>query len=136
MGLTAICMTVRIGGGWWWGADLAFVGSALVLVLVLTLTLVSFAVTCLPGVARRQLTCFLLRQRKVSKRKATRLSGSLRFASGDLRCPEQAGVELELACGSDNRSPFSRLSGSSQAQTGRGCGGGEEAETEIGAGND
>jgi hypothetical protein len=27
----------------------------------------------------------LLRQRKVSKRKATRLSGSLRFASGNLR---------------------------------------------------
>ena len=47
----------------------------------------------------------LLRQKKVTKEKATRLSGSLRFASGDLRCPRKAGVELELACGSDNRSP-------------------------------
>ena len=47
----------------------------------------------------------LLRQKKVTKEKATRLSGSLRFATGNLRCHEQAGVELELACGSDNRSP-------------------------------
>jgi len=34
----------------------------------------------------------LLRQRKVSKRKATRLSGSLRFATGNLRCPRKTGV--------------------------------------------
>ena len=34
----------------------------------------------------------LLRQKKVSKEKATRLSGSLRFASGDLRCPKKKGV--------------------------------------------
>jgi len=34
----------------------------------------------------------LLRQRKVSKRKATRLSGALRFASGNLRCPRKTGV--------------------------------------------
>ena len=34
----------------------------------------------------------LLRQRKVSKRKATRLPGSLRFASGNLRCPKKTGV--------------------------------------------
>jgi len=34
----------------------------------------------------------LLRQKKVSKEKATRLSGSLRFASGNLRCPEKTGV--------------------------------------------
>ncbi len=34
----------------------------------------------------------LLRQRKVSKRKATRLSGSLRFATGNLRCAPKAGV--------------------------------------------
>ena len=34
----------------------------------------------------------LLRERKVSKRKATRLSGSLRFATGNLRCPEKTGV--------------------------------------------
>ncbi|MBG6074434.1 hypothetical protein IWX85_000241 [Polaromonas sp. CG_9.11] len=34
----------------------------------------------------------LLRQKKVTKEKATRLSGSLRFASGNLRCPEKTGV--------------------------------------------
>ena len=34
----------------------------------------------------------LLRQKKVSKEKATRLSGSLRFASGNLRCPKKTGV--------------------------------------------
>ena len=34
----------------------------------------------------------LLRQRKVSKRKATRLSGSLRCAAGDLCCPKKTGV--------------------------------------------
>ena len=34
----------------------------------------------------------LLRQRKVSKRKATRLSGSLRFAAGNLRCRRKRGV--------------------------------------------
>ena len=34
----------------------------------------------------------LLRQRKVSKRKATRLSGSLRCASGNLRYPGKTGV--------------------------------------------
>ena len=34
----------------------------------------------------------LLRQRKVSKRKATRLSGSLRCATGNLRCPGKTGV--------------------------------------------
>ncbi|MBG6071623.1 hypothetical protein IWX87_001376 [Polaromonas sp. CG_9.7] len=34
----------------------------------------------------------LLRQNKVTKEKATRLSGSLRCASGDLRCPKKTGV--------------------------------------------
>jgi len=34
----------------------------------------------------------LLRQRKVSKRNATRLSGSLRCAAGNLRCPVKTGV--------------------------------------------
>ena len=34
----------------------------------------------------------LLRQKKVSKEKATRLSGSLRFATGNLRCPGKTGV--------------------------------------------
>ena len=34
----------------------------------------------------------LLRQRKVSKRKATRLSGSLRCAAGNLRCLRKTGV--------------------------------------------
>ena len=34
----------------------------------------------------------LLRQKKVTKEKATRLSGSLRFASGNLRCLKKTGV--------------------------------------------
>ena len=34
----------------------------------------------------------LLRQKKVTKEKATRLSGSLRFATGNLRCPTKTGV--------------------------------------------
>ncbi|MEO7159976.1 MAG: hypothetical protein ABIX00_05645, partial [Polaromonas sp.] len=34
----------------------------------------------------------LLRQKKVTKEKATRLSGSLRFATGNLRCPGKTGV--------------------------------------------
>jgi len=34
----------------------------------------------------------LLRQKKVTKEKATRLSGSLRCASGNLRCPRKTGV--------------------------------------------
>ena len=46
----------------------------------------------LAGLARRATYFSLLRQRKVSKRKATRLSGSLRFASGNLRCPGKTGV--------------------------------------------
>ena len=39
----------------------------------------------------------LLHQRKVSKRKATRLSGSLRCAAGDLRCPQKNGGRRKLA---------------------------------------
>ena len=38
----------------------------------------------------------LLRQKKVSKEKATRLSGSLRFASGGLRCPKKNGGRHKL----------------------------------------
>ena len=44
-----------------------------------------------PGVARRRLTCLLLRQKKVSKEKATLLSATLRCATGTLRCSLQAG---------------------------------------------
>ncbi|NVM90055.1 hypothetical protein FHT32_003712 [Variovorax sp. SG517] len=44
-------------------------------------------------VSPRQATYFsLLRQRKVGKRKATLLSVSLRFATGNLRCSAQEGV--------------------------------------------
>ena len=43
-------------------------------------------------VSPRQATCFLLlRQKKVSKEKATPLSASLRFAAGNLRCSRFAG---------------------------------------------
>ncbi len=57
-----------------------------------------------PGVARRQVTLSLLRQRKVTKRKATL------FVVPSLRCGHtavlgQSGVWQELACGSNNASP-------------------------------
>ena len=43
----------------------------------------------------------LLRQKKVTKEKATRLSGSLRFATGNLRCPKKTGVGANsLRCAS------------------------------------
>ena len=42
--------------------------------------------------ARRPTYFSLLRQRNLRKRKATRLSGSLRFATGNLRCSITAGV--------------------------------------------
>ncbi|MDH6186013.1 hypothetical protein [Polaromonas sp. CG_23.6] len=52
------------------------------------MTLLSFAGRGLPG---GNSLSFGYRQKKVSKEKATRLSGSLRFASGNLRCPEKTG---------------------------------------------
>ncbi len=42
--------------------------------------------------ARRRTYFLLLRQKKVGKEKATPLSVSLRFATGNLRCSEKAGV--------------------------------------------
>ncbi len=52
-------------------------------------------------------THFLLRrQKKVSKEKATLLSASLRFASGNLRCSAQPGSSSN-SLRSDNRSPWS-----------------------------
>ena len=41
---------------------------------------------------RRASHFLLLRQKKVTKEKATPLSVSLRFATGNLRCSEKAGV--------------------------------------------
>ena len=47
----------------------------------------------LAGRGRPAATHFLLsRQKKVSKEKATRLAGSLRFATGNLRCAQKTGV--------------------------------------------
>ena len=43
------------------------------------------------GCARRRSNFLLLRQKKVTKEKATPLSASLRFASGNLRCSRPAG---------------------------------------------
>ncbi len=52
-----------------------------------------FFAVCLQAGSRpgRRGTLSLLRQRKVPKRKATRWSGSLRFAAGSLRCSPKAG---------------------------------------------
>ena len=50
-----------------------------------------FAEGCWPGVARHATHFSLLRQRKVSKRKATLVPASLRFAAGNLRCSVQPG---------------------------------------------
>jgi hypothetical protein len=56
--------------------------------------------------SRPAATHFAFASPKESKqRKGDPQSGSLRFASGNLRWSKKAGVELELACGSDNRSP-------------------------------
>jgi hypothetical protein len=48
----------------------------------------------------------LRRQRKVPKRKATRWSGSFRFAPGNLRCSTKAGSRSN-SLRSDNREPWS-----------------------------
>ena len=56
-------------------------------------------------VSPRRATYFLLlRQKKVSKRKATLLSASLRFATGSLRCSVQTGSRSN-SLRSDNRDP-------------------------------
>jgi hypothetical protein len=52
---------------------------------------VIFAEGCWPGVARHATHFLLLRQKNVSKEKATLLAASLRFAAGNLRCSVQAG---------------------------------------------
>ena len=51
----------------------------------------------LAGLSPRQATYFLCFAKESRQRKATRLAGALRFASGNLCCPGKAGVELELA---------------------------------------
>ena len=51
------------------------------------------------GLSPRRATHFLLlRQKKVSKEKATPLSASLRFASGNLRCSRPAGSRSNSLC--------------------------------------
>ena len=53
------------------------------------------------GCARRRSNFLLLRQKKVTKEKATPLSASLRFASGNLRCSRPAGSRSNsLRCAS------------------------------------
>ncbi len=59
----------------------------------------------------------LLRQRKVSKRKAPPLSASLRFATGNLSCDGWAGNRSNSAIASDNRGSFSRPTVTTQAHT-------------------
>ena len=62
-----------------------------------------------PGAAlspRRATYLFLLRQNKVSQKKATLLSASLRCATGNLRCSVQPGSSSN-SLRSNNRSPLS-----------------------------
>ena len=61
---------------------------------------------CKPGVARRQLTFFLRRQKESKQRKRRPDGlGPLRFATGQPAVLDKSGVSLELAFGSDNREP-------------------------------
>ena len=48
---------------------------------------------------------FFASPKKSKQKKGDPQSGALRFALGNLCWSKKAGVELELACGSDNRSP-------------------------------
>ena len=68
----------------------------------------------------------LLRQRKVSKRKATRLSGSLRFATGNLRAPGKTGVRANSPAAQTARGPDPVFPGarrpSQNGTGGNGCG--------------
>ena len=54
---------------------------------------------------RRATHLFLLRQNKVSQKKATLLSASRRCATGNLRCSLQVGSRSNSASASDNRGP-------------------------------
>ena len=54
--------------------------------------------------ARRRSGFLLLRQKKVTKEKATLHAASLRFASGNLRCSRPAGSRSN-SLRSDNREP-------------------------------
>jgi hypothetical protein len=69
------------------------------------------------GMCARLRTHFsLLRQRKVSKRKATPLSATLRFATGNLSCDGWAGNRSN-SLRSDNRGSLSRPTAATQAHT-------------------
>ena len=56
--------------------------------------------------ARRRSGFLLLRQKKVTKEKATLHAASLRFATGNLRCSRQAG-SAQTRCAQTARGPFS-----------------------------
>jgi hypothetical protein len=63
-------------------------------------------------------THFLLRrQKKVSKEKATPLSASLRYATGNLSCAGLAGNRSNSAIASNNRGSISRQTPATQAHT-------------------
>ncbi len=68
------------------------------------------------GISPRLATHFLLlRQKKVSKEKATPLSATLRFATGNLSCDGWTGNRSN-SLRSDNRGSFSRPTVTTQAQ--------------------
>jgi hypothetical protein len=67
------------------------------------------------GISPRRATHFLsLRRKKVSKERATPLSATLRFATGNLRCGFGAGNRSN-SLRSDNRGSFSRPTAATQA---------------------
>ena len=74
-------------------------------------------------VSPRRATYFLLRrQEKVSKEKATLLSASLRFATGNLRCSQPLGVAQTRPTGSNSARPLiQRLLRSSAQPEGEGA---------------
>jgi hypothetical protein len=74
-------------------------------------------------VSPRRATYFLLRrQEKVSKEKATLLSASLRFATGNLRCSQPLGVAQTRLTGSNSARPLiQRLLRSSAQPEGEGA---------------
>ena len=79
-------MTVRIGGGWWWGRG--WVVERVLFALGFGFGFGFFCLGLFTRGCQAATYLFFVSPEKVGKGKTTRLSGSLRFATGDLRCPQ------------------------------------------------